>query len=242
MIHRYGDPDSVESYWNDDVTAAAVEAGVYVAITGNTGSGKSTLVAELTRLLRQRGVRAIGINERCLHHPLLGLMFYRPRKYAFGVQLNFLIQRHLMLSRWLELGYTVVIERSHLDDRLFMETHLQEGNIDPDEFAAYDSLFRALAARLPDPNALVFLDASPEVSLARLKASELACERPKEFPDEETKRHLVTEWQLRFRRHYSDLLSKKAAGQLCTKTKFFSWLAETPTSEIASALMSNLAP
>jgi deoxyadenosine/deoxycytidine kinase len=230
----------LKDLWNNDPFASAKGAGRYVAITGNTGSGKSSLVRELTRMLQEGGKPAIGINERALHHPLLDLMFHIPKKYALGIQLNFLVQRHLILTRWLELGYIVVIERSHLDDRLFMETHLGEENVTQGEFSAYSSLFDVLSARLPDPDVLVFLDASPELSLMRLRASELAGERPEEFPDDHTKGRFVTEWSIRFKRHYQGLLDAKAAGKRCQETVFLYWKAETPTSEIAASVASTL--
>jgi deoxyadenosine/deoxycytidine kinase len=240
MTHAYKDPNSLDLYWNSDVSADSPGGGVYIAITGNTGSGKSTLVAEVTRRLREKNMHAIGINERVIHHPLLDLMFHKPEKYAFGIQLNFLVQRHLILSRWLELGYVVVVERSHLDDRLFMETHLNQNNVNSAEFIAYDSLFEALARRLPEPDYIVFLDAHAELSLARLKAAEAAGERPEEFPDEETKRRFVVEWRDRFQRHYSTLLAAKAEGKFCKRTEFSRWPAETATSVVADSIISAL--
>src|SRR5215203_5785127 len=196
---------SLDSYWNTNWEAVPRGGGKYIAITGNTGVGKSTLVAAIADRLKALRYPTIGINERAIHHPLLPLMFRQPSRYAFGVQLNFLLQRHLMLSRWLELGYHVVIERSHLDDRLYMETHLDDGNVSSAEFKAYEVLFNTLSLRLPDPDCLIFLDASPETCIERLTASEQNAERPREFSDEISKEHFVHAWHRKFYQHFANL-------------------------------------
>ena len=236
----YLDPKPLKTYWNAEVTAGPLGSPTYLAITGNTGSGKSTVVADLAKNLRSQLLPVVGLNERSIHHPLLPLMFHKPKQYAFGIQLNFLIQRHLLVYRWLELGYIVIIERSHLDDYLFMQTHLELGNITEQEFAAYDVLFHALAARLPDPDMILFLDASPELSLERLKASEDIGERPREFPDEQTKETFVREWQTRFKRHYAELCRRKREGESLGRTILVAWPANTATATITADVISRV--
>ena len=235
----YKDESSAAQYWNSDPAARLKPSGTYVAVSGNTGSGKSTLVTALSRHLRARGEQAIGINERVLHHPLLPLMFHRPQQYAFGIQLNFLLQRHLILKRWLELGFTVVSERSHLDDRLYMETHLDEGNVTKDELAAYDLLFTTLGRSLPDPDYYIFLDAPAQLSIQRLTAAAQAGERPEEFPDDTSRQIFVAQWQRRFRRHFEGLTAAQAQGRF-RETCFLTWPAETPTLIILEHITSSL--
>ncbi|KRV46479.1 hypothetical protein AQ490_11310 [Wenjunlia vitaminophila] len=179
-----------------DVRASAARGprGVYVAVSGNTSAGKSTLVERVRRELTERGTQAVGISERLFHHRYLPLMFSRSDTYAFPVQLSFMLERHLVLLRNLELGRVVVMERSHLDDGLFVAEHIETGSVQPDQAAAYRELSAVLHRRVPAPDVLVLMNPRPEVSLARLAAAEAAGERPREFPDEDAKRRWVHRW------------------------------------------------
>src|ERR1035441_6450776 len=101
--------------WSDEERVENSHAGIYVAVSGNTGSGKSALIDAVVRLAQQRNIPVIGVNEREIHHPYLRLMFSDPGSFAFPIQVNFLLQRYLVLLRHLKLGHVVIIERSHLD-------------------------------------------------------------------------------------------------------------------------------
>ncbi|WP_404955621.1 deoxynucleoside kinase [Streptomyces sp. 147326] len=179
-----------------DITTpvARTGRGLYVAVSGNTSGGKSTLVEQLRRELDADGVPAIGVSERAFHHRFLPLMFSRSSEFAFPIQLSFMLERHMVLLRNLALGRTVVMERSHLDDILFVREHAAAGNIAADQFAAYRGLAHVLHARIPAPDVLVLMNPPAEVSLKRLAAAEEAGERPREFPDEAAKRGWVERW------------------------------------------------
>jgi deoxyadenosine/deoxycytidine kinase len=173
--------------------------GCYIAFSGNTASGKSSLIAELERRLRADGLDAVGVNERVLHHRYLPLMFARPRTFAFPVQLSFMIDRHMILTRNLvELGRTVLIERSHLDDVLFVQEHVDAGTITDAQYRSYLHLAEQLHAQLPAPDVLVLMNADPDLSLRRLAAAERRGERPAEFPDEGAKEAWVRRWHGRY--------------------------------------------
>ena len=154
------------SVWQLTDASAPLARGQYVAISGNTGAGKSTLVRALVDALRARDLPVIGINERAFHHPLLPGMFADPARYAFGVQLNFMLQRHMALRHWLEHGHTVVMERSHLDDQMFVEQHAAQGTINAAQFDAYLQLAHVLHADVPFPTVFVCLDVPPALSFA----------------------------------------------------------------------------
>jgi deoxyadenosine/deoxycytidine kinase len=188
------DYTSSEFLWDDNVSIESQHRGTYIAITGNTGTGKSSLIRELVQLAEQDKKPILGISERSLHHPYLRLMFANPKDYAFPVQINFLLQRHMVLRRHLSLGRTVVIERSHYDDDLFVKEHLHAGNITQDEYKAYCSLSRVLHAKISPPDLFVILHADAKVSLKRIEEAESRGERPEEFPDYDTKRQWVERW------------------------------------------------
>lgn len=227
MKHSYEDGQEILKYWNDDVSLPNSPRGKYVAISGNTGGGKSTLVRVIRDKAKQEAIDAIDINERTLHHPLLVLMFHSPKEYGLLIQLNFLVQRHLMLYRWLSIGYTVVMERSHLDDKLFVDNLLNKRYITEDEYEAYVRLANVLDSKIPEPDIYVYLDVKPETSIRRLKMSEERGERPKEFPDEKTKLSFVSSWYQRYNALYGRLVAEKKEGIRFKNTHFLKWDAET---------------
>jgi deoxyadenosine/deoxycytidine kinase len=198
--------------WNDDPGALRpARRGLYIAVSGNTGAGKSSLIRAVVELAASRGSKVMGVSERSFHHPLLRLMFGDPGRYAFANQLNFMLQRHLLLLRQLELGNTLVIERSHLDDELFVREHVAAGHIAEDQLAAYQELARALHARVPAPDLLLLVHVSPELSLARVKQSEDRNERPREFPDEASKARWVHRWYDLYQALHQDLRQRFAS-------------------------------
>lgn len=183
--------------------------GVYVAVSGNTAAGKSSLISEAARALRDRGFDAVGISERSFHHQYLKLMFAQPEDFAFPIQLSFMLNRHMVLLRNLvELGRIVIMERSHFDDALFADEHAERGAITPEQRRVYGELARVLHARIPRPDVLVLMNSPPELSIRRLRLAEESGERDAEFPSEEAK----AAWIYRWHSMYEALHARYRAG------------------------------
>lgn len=174
----------------------------YIAISGNTGAGKSTLVKGLAGAIKARGGSVKAIDERSLHHPLLQKMFAEPEKYALAIQLNFLVQRHLVLTSAFAAGETVIIERSHRDDVLFVRDHYERRNISRQSLNAYLAISKQLHSTLPRPDVHIFLEVSPAVSFARVTEAEHHGTRPVEFPDDVAKRSYIASWHSRYQKFY----------------------------------------
>jgi deoxyadenosine/deoxycytidine kinase len=185
---------SEASVWSppDSVTQAAGPPG-YICVTGNSGSGKSTIVRRLTSDLFPKDA-AVGIDERSIHHPFLDRLFLDPESYSYELQLNFMLQRVLVAKRWLAAGLTVVMERSHLDDPVFIEHLYRQGLVNDEEKVTYLRLWHAIEARVPLPTAVVVLSVPPEVSIRRITADEEKGLRPREFGSDEQKRRWLMSW------------------------------------------------
>lgn len=226
--------------WNDDTDLEISKKGKYIAVSGNTGAGKSTLIRRLTEIGPGYGLPIVGISERVLHHPLLRLMFSRPQDWAFAIQLNFMIQRHMMIKRQLELGHTIVLERSHYDDELFLTEHFKEKKLSQSEYDAYMALANVLHAKVPEPDVMVLLRVTPEISMERILQSEKKGERPVEFPNEEIKNAWVSRWFNLYEEFHDDLRQKIKHEAKLQNTVLIERTATDPTDAIAEAVITSL--
>lgn len=196
--------------WDADRPPAKELGGLYVAISGNTAAGKSSLISAISA----RDSSLVTIQERSLHHPLLRLMFSDPDQFAFPIQLNFVLQRHLVLYRHLGLGHSVIIERSHLDDELFIREHADQGRLRSGELDAWFALWNVLHARLRWPDVLVLMNPPPELSLQRLSHAEETGQRPREFPDEQSKKAWIYRWYESYEAFHNRIRNELASETL----------------------------
>jgi deoxyadenosine/deoxycytidine kinase len=226
--------------YDDELPPQSQERGLYVAISGNTSGGKSTLVAAVTAAARAEGLPAVGVTERAFHHRYLRLMFSEPERMAFPLQLSFMLERHLVLLRNLELGRVVTIERSHLDDELFVREHHDAGRISHEQLDGYLAVARALHGSLPMPDVLVLLNPAPEVSLARLARAEARGERPREFPSERSKEQWVRRWHERYVAFHDELRERHRSDPLLAATELVELDGSASADTVTQQLLTDL--
>lgn len=237
----YKDTLSVEEYWNTDTCLSKpTQRGKYIAINGNTAAGKSTLINTVRTFSSNHLMQLMCINERVLHHPLMKLQFHEPKNYAYLLQLNFMIQRRLLIKRWLEMGYHIVVERCHLDDRMFMDYLLQQDYITIAAYEAFSLLNQTYEFQLPDPDYYIFLDIPVKIALNRLQNSESRNERPQEFPNEQVQRKSIEKWNQMYIHYYERLLNEKRKGIRCQQTTFLRWSALQDSNQMAKRILSFL--
>jgi deoxyadenosine/deoxycytidine kinase len=201
------------SVWTPPELRPTREKARYICVTGNSGTGKSTLVSRFTRDLFPE-LPVIGIDERTTHHPYLDLLFHRPDAYALEMQLNFMLQRVLIARRWLESGVNVIMERSHLDDPVFIEFLHRKGLVDDHQKSVYRQLWDILNERTPLPDALVILQARPEDSVNRVTSAEEEGLRPREFASLQHKVEWITGWAELYAERATYLTTDNRYGQI----------------------------
>jgi deoxyguanosine kinase len=136
-------------------------AARHIAIEGPIGVGKTSLVELLAS--RFEGVKIL----EDVANPFLG-PFYRGKEgAAFQVQLFFLLsrhQQHLELAQRELFTRFVVADYTMPKDRIF--AHM---NLDDEEFRLYDRLYHLLTAHLPKPDLVIYLEASVETCMQRIR-------------------------------------------------------------------------
>ena len=149
---------------------AAVKGSRYVVVEGPIGVGKTTLARILADAFNGR-----LILEQVDENPFLRKFYDKPRQFAFQAQLFFLLTRYRQQR---ELAQQDLFSQNTVVDYLFAKDQIfAELNLDTDELALYRQLFGLLGARLPKPDLVVYLQARPDVLLARLRKRDRDYER-----------------------------------------------------------------
>lgn len=142
----------------------------YVAIEGPIGVGKTSLAKILAKKFDARLV-----TEEVGNNPFLERFYENRQKFAFQTQLYFLLsrykqQRELAQGNLFEKG--VVTDYVLAKDRIFAYI-----NLDDDEIALYESIYKLLEPRVPRPDLVIFLQARAEVLLSRVRKRGVEYER-----------------------------------------------------------------
>jgi deoxyadenosine/deoxycytidine kinase len=151
--------------------------GILVYIEGGPGVGKTTYCREVGKRLNYR-----VIEEPVDSNPYLDLFYADPARYAYEMQI-YLAHRRIGLQ---QLGAAealfstdflgAMLDRTLFGDRIFEEEQYAEGNISDLQHHAYLTAVRNMQLLLYPPTILVFLDASPEVAMERIKKRNRGCE------------------------------------------------------------------
>lgn len=178
---------------------------LYICLSGNSGVGKSTLLRKLGTSLFKCDSYTIAIDEKNVHHSLLPYLFDDTDNYGYLIQLNFMIQRALLIKSWLDKGFNLLMERSHLEDYIFINFMLHAGYITKEQHASYIKLWESVNALVNEPDIIAFINYPLEQSLAHLHNDESSGVRPKEFPNEKIKSEWIEGWYAEYQKFVENL-------------------------------------
>ncbi len=133
----------------------------FVAVDGPIGVGKTSLV----ELLAAR-FNAVKVSER-IENPFLR-DFYRDKPgAAFQAQLFFLLNRYHQQQ---ELAQSSLFQQVTICDYLFARDKIFAYlNLDDSELLIYERLFSLLTEKVPQPDLVIYLQASTEVLMERIR-------------------------------------------------------------------------
>ena len=129
---------------------------MYLALSGNIGSGKSTL----TRMLAERyGLRPVY--EPYAENPYLEDFYRDMRRYSFHSQVYFLsrrLEQHLNLVTGARY---VIQDRTVFEDaNIFARNLFESGQMEARDWATYLGLYQGILPALRVPDLLIHIDAS----------------------------------------------------------------------------------
>jgi len=136
----------------------------FVAVAGNIGVGKSTLVDKLCEKLKWE-----PYYEPVAENPYLKDFYADMNTWAFHSQIFFLTHRLRSHRDLMEFPKSVVQDRSVYEDaEIFARNLYLQGHINERDYATYRKLFDLFITLLPHPDLVVYLRASVETLQARI--------------------------------------------------------------------------
>jgi deoxyadenosine/deoxycytidine kinase len=127
----------------------------FVAIAGNVGVGKSTLVGLLADKLGWT-----PFYEAVDENPYLSDFYQDMRTWSFHSQVFFLSKRLRHHRRLLDHPSSVLQDRSVYEDaEIFARNLYRQGNMDERDYGVYRELYEVLTLYLPPPDLVVYLRA-----------------------------------------------------------------------------------
>jgi len=136
----------------------------FVAVAGNIGVGKSTLVAMICQHLDWQ-----PFYEPVAENPYLEDFYHDMRTWAFHSQIFFLTHRLRAHRMLLDHPTSAIQDRTVYEDaEVFARNLYRQGFISERDNSAYRELYRVLCEFLPPPDLVVYLRASVSTLTKRI--------------------------------------------------------------------------
>ncbi len=165
-----GDQVAVQSF-PSPLRIGTSKEKLFISISGLIGAGKTTLAAELGKLL--------GLNV--FYEPVVDNLFLEdfykdPTNNAFKLQIYLLHERFKQQQKitWENTGG--IQDRSIYEDGIFSRVLCADGHMSEKDLNLYLDFFNTLSNLMRKPNVIVHLQVTPETSLKRIKERNRACE------------------------------------------------------------------
>lgn len=164
----------------------------FIVVEGPIGVGKTSLAHILSKELNGR-----LILERPEENPFLSGFYNDRRMHAFQTQLFFLMSR---FRQHKELSQMDLFEKVVISDYLFQKDLIFAGvNLDDAELELYNQVYSLLNPHIPDPDLILFLQASTDMLMERIRS------RGKEYENRISREYLdeLNQAYTNFFFHYS---------------------------------------
>jgi deoxyadenosine/deoxycytidine kinase len=138
----------------------------FVAVAGNIGVGKSTLVTMLCQKLGWQ-----PFYEPVTENPYLADFYADMQTWAFHSQIFFLTHRLRMHRQLLDHPTSLIQDRTVYEDaEVFADNLYRQGLIHARDYSTYHELYEVVTEFLPPPDLVVYLRASVPTLFSRISS------------------------------------------------------------------------
>ncbi len=138
---------------------------MHIAISGNIGSGKTTLTGLLAK---HYGWKAHF--EDVVDNPYLNDFYEDMQRWSFNLQIFFLKNRFSNIVEFRRLGVTVIQDRTIYEDAHIFAPNLHSmGLMSTRDFESYMSLFSLMNSLIQPPDLLIYLRASVPTLVSQIQ-------------------------------------------------------------------------
>lgn len=136
----------------------------FIAVAGNIGVGKSTLVEMICNRLDCQ-----PFYEPVTENPYISDFYKDMSTWSFHSQIFFLTHRLRIHQELVRSTGSVMQDRSIYEDaEIFAHNLFVQGTLSERDYSTYRSLYRTLAEYLPPPDLMIYLRASVPTLLSRI--------------------------------------------------------------------------
>lgn len=140
--------------------------GKYIAVAGNIGSGKTSLVDFLHRRFDLR-----PYFEPNDSNPYLTLFYQDMQRWAFASQIHFLTHKFRLHRELQQVSATVVQDRTIYEDAEIFAYNLHRmGHLSKQEHATYRELYESVISLIRPPDLMIYLFCPLRAIRKRIKA------------------------------------------------------------------------
>ncbi len=162
----------------------------YIAVAGNIGVGKSTLVSGLSARMGWQ-----PFYEPVTGNPYLADFYRDMSAWSFHSQIFFLTHRLRIQQQLIRCPDSVVQDRSIYEDAEIFAYNLHlQGQLNQRDYETYHTLYQTLVEFLPAPDLVIYLRASVSTLLHRIALRNRDYERDIDPQYLDHLNHLYEEW------------------------------------------------
>ena len=136
-----------------------------VGIAGNIGVGKTTITENLAATLGWK-----PYYESVIDNPYLNDFYQDMSRWSFNLQIYFLAHRFRSQKEISESGLNAIQDRTIYEDvEIFAKSLYEQGHMNQRDYNCYRDLFHNMVPFLPKPDIIIYLKASLDTLVGRIK-------------------------------------------------------------------------